>query len=422
MNQNDSSKIYLFACCFNEGKLLPFFLDYYFNFIGVEQIFLFDGGSTDNTYELIKDYPVQLIIQKADKLDDRELMNFRNEYYKQYRNECDWVIVCDIDEFLFHPNIETLLKTYKSHEVTLPLVVGYEMLSKSFPAFTPKDFLPNFIQIGSPNPSYYNKHLVFDPIIDINYLLGCHNAQPSGPVKYSSGADLKNLHYKILSLDYFHGKAVLMRDRLSDWNKKTGAGFHYEQHAKETKDKFLTFFIDADNVFEPVNELINNDPIAFHISKYLLSIDEGLCFLDISNYGRYPSNFNKSLELLKTKFGSRHIKLDRLNTTLDINGITSISNLNANYNLVYIDISLLLIVNLEYSDSVNLFLALIIAKLKNRHLLVIFDLSLVNEFKRSEIINSKFLLEHFKLIRHENLIFAEFISALTPETQIRDTP
>ena len=47
----------------NEETMLPFFLDYYTNYVGVNKIIIYDGGSTDNTHNIIKEYPnVELIV------------------------------------------------------------------------------------------------------------------------------------------------------------------------------------------------------------------------------------------------------------------------------------------------------------------------------------------------------------------------
>lgn len=244
--------IYVLACCYNEAAILPFFLDHYTNYVGATKIFLYDGGSTDGSENIVKDYPVEFIVEKHDKLDDTVLMRIRNEEWKKYRNECDWFIVCDVDEFLYHPDMKNKLWEYKRDGVTLPMVEGSEMFSKVFPPFEKGKYLHQFITAGSPNPVFYNKNLIFDPKIDINYTMGCHRCLPTGDVKRSVRAEFKNLHYKLLSFDYLTMKARKSDERLSDWNLKHGAGIHYKGLANQKNDEFIQMFKAADNVLNPV--------------------------------------------------------------------------------------------------------------------------------------------------------------------------
>ena len=403
-------KIYLVSCCFNEGRLLPFFLDYYTNYVGVSRFFLFDGGSTDNTSEVIKDYPVEMFVHKTDKVDDRQLMHFRNEGYKAWRTECDWFIVCDIDEFLYHPDIHNLLNSYKEQKITLPLVEGFEVLSKRFPVFKPRDFLPNYLRTDTPNPAYYNKHLIFDPVLDINYMLGCHQARPTGPVKLSERAELKNLHHKVLSLEYFHSKANMMRDRLSDWNKEIGAGFHYADHAKKSEAEFLNYFVDADNIYEPVNHLIAADPLAGFIANHLLRDSEEYRLLDLSNSGRYPSSVGATFNLLQKKFGGQHFQPEHPPGLLNLAALRSLINLDSHCNTVYLDAAMLKIDGLEFKDAVSTLVMLLTAKAAKHKLLLLIDLAATAEQARNDLMRCEFLLTHFDLHRSESIVLASLKS------------
>jgi glycosyltransferase involved in cell wall biosynthesis len=244
--------IYVLACCFNEAAILPFFLDHYTNYVGATKIFLYDGGSTDGSDLIVKDYPVEFIVEKHDKLDDTVLMHIRNEEWKKHRNDCDWFIVCDVDEFLYHPDMKNKLMEYKRAGITLPMVEGSEMFSKVFPCFAKGRYLHQFITAGSPNPGFYNKNLIFDPKIDINYTMGCHRCLPTGDVRRSARAEFKNLHYKLLSFDYLTMKARKSDERLSDWNLKHGAGIHYKGLANQKNEEFIQMFKAADNVLNPV--------------------------------------------------------------------------------------------------------------------------------------------------------------------------
>jgi len=244
--------VYVFAVCFNEAAILPFFLDHYINHVGAAKVVLRDGGSTDGSAEIAARWPqVEFIHAPSEKLDDRALMQMRNEAWKPLREDCDWVVVCDVDEFLWAPDVRGLLKTLKSQGITLPMVEGFNISSKLHPPFRPGRFLWQDRQSGSGDPRYLNKNLIFDPAIDINYTLGCHHCQPSGPVRRSEGFVFKSLHMCTLSYEHFLSKSLRSAARLSDWNRQTNAGFHYRLHAGMGRAEFNARFMSADNVLAP---------------------------------------------------------------------------------------------------------------------------------------------------------------------------
>lgn len=281
-NQADDLVIFVVAVCFNEATILPFFLDHYINFVGAKRVFLYDGGSTDGTEQLVSNFPeVELITRRSDKLDDRELMLIRNEEWKKYRDACDWMVVCDVDEFVYHPAIRSKLLELKQQGITLPMVEGFEMLSKELPTFSKGNYIWTKIQAGTPNPQYYNKNLIFQPSIDINYTLGCHGCTPTGPVKRSEGFVFKNLHYRMLSHQYIVGKSRRAASRLSEWNKQTNAGFHYRLNAVMTDVDYNKMFIAAMNVLRPILSPMHRCSLLENLQTHLLALNSSARVLEM---------------------------------------------------------------------------------------------------------------------------------------------
>ncbi len=278
----DDAVIYVVSVCFNEARILPFFLDYYIKFVGAKKVFLHDGGSNDGTAEIAARYPeVELIVNATDKVDDRELMAIRNEAWKRYRNECDWVIVADTDEFLYHPQLRAKLAECKRDGVTLPMVEGFDMRAKAYPRHDSGRYLQDLVHTGKPSPQYCNKNLIFDPSIDINYVMGCHTCMPTGPVTRSATFVFKNLHYSMLSHETMVEKSNRTNARLSDFNKQVNAGFHYQLNAAMSRAEYNRWFVDAIDAVTARPRPAVQRPVFEQVLQHLTMLDENAVIVEL---------------------------------------------------------------------------------------------------------------------------------------------
>lgn len=230
--------IEVFAICYNEEKIMPFFLKHYSKFCS--QITIFDNHSTDRTIEIIenfaKTFPVELILYDTNNtLDDSAYLSIKNNCWK--KSKADYVIVVDSDEFVYHENIK---KFIIDNPKSIYKPKGYDMVSDIFP--TGDDILQ--IKTGKYSVNY-SKLALFNPkeVLEINYNLGCHTANPTlkercGEIKEEN--DLKLLHYKNLSFDYRINKHTEYMKRFSEFNKSTGSGIHYFFDKSKQHEEFLT--------------------------------------------------------------------------------------------------------------------------------------------------------------------------------------
>jgi FkbM family methyltransferase len=170
-------------------------------------------------------------------------MRIRNEAWKEYRYDYEWVIVCDMDEFLWHPDLKNKLENFRKKLcVSIPRVEGYQMFAEDFPEADGSQIYEK-VGRGFADPEHLNKFMIFSPKgVDINYDPGCHTAQPTGDVHYSTDEDkLYLLHYKYVGYDYFIDKNKALAARVGDDDKERHWAFHYEQDAKMTKEEFMKF-------------------------------------------------------------------------------------------------------------------------------------------------------------------------------------
>lgn len=216
--------VHYYAVCWNEEKMLPFVFDYYKSI--VDHFFIYDNDSDDNSEAIIKSHHNASIIKfQSDGFDDSIHQCIKNNCWKKSRGKADFVIVCDIDEFVYHPDLVHALEQYINDHVSLPVVEGYNMFSSSFP--NAGENIVSQVKLGIKDESYC-KSLLFDPhrVVEINYYPGAHIAKPIGIVK-SDGEPLKVLHFKNLGLEYLLNRYRQLSCRLSETNKREQLGTHY---------------------------------------------------------------------------------------------------------------------------------------------------------------------------------------------------
>jgi glycosyltransferase involved in cell wall biosynthesis len=229
-------KITVFAICYNEELILPYFIRHYSQFA---DICLYDNYSTDKSEEIATMAGVKTI-----KYDSNN--EIRDDIYLQIKNSCwksskaDWVIVCDVDEFVYHPNLANILEKADSTIFSLNM---FNMISFKFP--TTNGQIYEEVNMGVPAlPPFKTKMVLFKPqeISEINYGPGCHNAFPVGNVKLNMNSDIKILHMKLLSKEYIINKNIMYGKRLSEINKRMGWGKGYLRSQKEIGDMFDSEF------------------------------------------------------------------------------------------------------------------------------------------------------------------------------------
>lgn len=218
--------IHLYAVCWNEAKLFPFVLEYYERF--VDHFYIYDNYSNDETDEILKN-KINVTVRKFDTggtFNDLVHQKIKNTVWKQSRGKTDWVIVIDLDELIYQPQIVEFLMDSKN---TIFKPDGFNMVTDRFPKLN--KLITDQVKDGVPD-SKYAKMVLFNPhrIVEVNYEPGAHEAYPEGIIKIGISNDLKLLHYKNLGVDYVMEKIRNYRSRLSNQNRENNHGLEYEKY------------------------------------------------------------------------------------------------------------------------------------------------------------------------------------------------
>ncbi|MGL5097395.1 MAG: glycosyltransferase family 2 protein, partial [Planctomycetia bacterium] len=206
-------RIHVHATCWNEERMLPFFLRHYGPI--VDRIFIYDDGSTDrSTAILYKHRKVKLesINLPGDSYVE-SLTTLYNGCWKRSRGEAEWVVVCNVDEHFHHPaGLRNHLAACLSDGATMVPAVGWQMITERFPSS--HDKLSWRCRRGVPF-SNCDKTAVFAPdrIESIGFSVGRHVVDPVGEVVFPKKTELLLLHYKNLGLKYLRERSAELNAR-----------------------------------------------------------------------------------------------------------------------------------------------------------------------------------------------------------------
>jgi len=230
-------KIWAYAICWNEAKMLPYYLRHYSQFC--EKIIIYDNGSNDGSQKIIQDHPKTELrtYDTGGKIKDEIYLQIKNNCWKESRNKADWVIVGDIDELIYHPNlINFLSSTGKTYSLFTP--AGINMVTDKFPTTSRQIY--DEVKSGSFHPGSC-KPMLFDPnrVVEIKFDPGCHSAngkQIRGKEWHwrhittnFKSSPIKVLHFKFMGADYVVTRYRQLANRLSATNLQRGWGSHYKK-------------------------------------------------------------------------------------------------------------------------------------------------------------------------------------------------
>uniref|UniRef100_A0A6C0HS17 Glycosyltransferase 2-like domain-containing protein n=1 Tax=viral metagenome TaxID=1070528 RepID=A0A6C0HS17_9ZZZZ len=225
----------IFILCYNEEVLLPHTIQHYKSYLPLCNIVIYDNKSTDNSVKIARSQGCKVISWNSNnEIDDFRYLFIKNNCWKQ---SSDWVIVCDMDEWLCVTQ-EELLKEQSKNTVILS-VRGYNMIGES------KSITLEDIDLHKIKKSVYfpeeNKSLCFyrPAIREINYNLGAHICNPSLITDglYSKKIYI-NKHMNYLGLPFFMEKMLERYKRSARMRSKKFA-YHYINDIQKIKDLYL---------------------------------------------------------------------------------------------------------------------------------------------------------------------------------------
>ena len=242
--------VHLYAVCWNEAHMLPFLFRNYEPW--VQRFVFFDNGSTDGTQALLSAKNNVELRQFPWTDPNSFVQSHRTLHNRCWHESCgiaDWVVVTATDEHLYHPNMLGFLRRCDRRGVTCVPALGYQMVTKEFPAADAH--LAKVHTWGAPRPDM-NKLRLFKPdLVQPNIATGGHSAEPAGHVVYPRRDELLLLHYKWLGFDYLAARHKLLDTGLRAGDRLNGWGVHYKLDRVVLDRKFENLWRDAVDIRDP---------------------------------------------------------------------------------------------------------------------------------------------------------------------------
>jgi len=216
----------VYAVCWNESFLMPYFMRHYKTF--ARNIFIYDNYSTDGCDQIAEGMGARVIYFGNDNLDDREYLKVKNNAWKG--TDADWIICCDLDEFIYHPDLVSELTKLQAGGVTLPNIEGYNVYSESLPN---GGQIYDSIDTGFPSTDF-TKQIIFNPKIrEIDYAYGCHENTAKG----IRGGKIYMIHYRCIGgVESMISRHKMYAARMSRFNKTRNLGVHYLRSESEIRN------------------------------------------------------------------------------------------------------------------------------------------------------------------------------------------
>jgi glycosyltransferase involved in cell wall biosynthesis len=224
--------ISIYILCYNEAIIIAQTIHHYRSVFPSCKITILDNESEDASVEIAKSlgcfvetFSTHAIMNEFVQTELKNNIWLKN-YDRNDNNKNDWVIVCDMDEWLFITESELLDEERKG--TTILTTAGYNMVGESEKADL------SDITISSITKGYFtdreSKKICFNRrfIDKMNFDYGAHNCRPEGSSIIYSSKVYPLRHYHCLGFVYLAEKQLQRAKRAQYLAEKYGMNKHYK--------------------------------------------------------------------------------------------------------------------------------------------------------------------------------------------------
>lgn len=234
----------------NESHCIKEWIEHYIN-EGADHFYLIDDYSTDNSVELIKPYIERgLITLYTSDEPPPHVLGFQWKTYNKYilphldRKETKWILMCDLDEFVWSPKFKQLKEFLSEYVWNLaqvqvqPTLFGWNNLDKQ-----PKSLVQGFTKRSASLPTKCGTYKYF---VNSDYKfksLNIHSAKSENPehetIKYYmliDSAFLRLNHYICQSKEFWFEVKCKRGDADGYLQRNEELFISYNEQANDVED------------------------------------------------------------------------------------------------------------------------------------------------------------------------------------------
>jgi len=221
------SNVRVHVLCYNEEKILPFFIKSYRSRFPDCAITVYDNYSTDKTVLIANSFGCDIInFSTNNQMSDSAHRDIKNNCWKWQKEE--WAIVVDADEIIAATQ-KDLTKDFNIWKFTGIQMVGQGEAYED-------------IEYGVRDDTY-SKAVLFNTfdIVEMNYSVGSHICNPVAKDGYKPFYNEKAaalLHYKWVYLGSVLAKHKHYAERQSEENKLNGWSYHYAEQELQQRNYY----------------------------------------------------------------------------------------------------------------------------------------------------------------------------------------
>jgi glycosyltransferase involved in cell wall biosynthesis len=242
--------INVFLLCYNEKLILPHTIHHYKTLLPGCKITILDNMSNDDSQMIARQLGCTVrTFNTGGNFDDYANKHQRNQCWKHIQNQ--WVIVCDMDEWLCITKDELIQEDVKG--TTILNVKGYDMIGDSKREDL-NDINLHRLVFGNVSESE-NKPICFKagPIREMMFEIGGHRAFPEGSVRWSA-RDYTLKHMNYLGLPFKLMRQKQRFDRSHKARAQYGLCFGYSRPL----DDFINSHENTIKSAEDLTEILKN--------------------------------------------------------------------------------------------------------------------------------------------------------------------
>lgn len=191
----------LLAIAKNEGMVIEEFVQHYL-WQGVDKIYLIDNGSTDDMRSKLEPYIASGKVDYYFKSEQNRQAEHYNYVYHRIKDECMWLVVCDVDEYIYNTQggtIKSYLDTLSYEDVGI-IYLNWKMFGSSGyvqqPTCIRKSFLYRSASIHPLTKAIVNTKHTTSLNVHTHYVDDAKHVIHQPP-------ELALNHYAIMSKEYF---------------------------------------------------------------------------------------------------------------------------------------------------------------------------------------------------------------------------